>query len=143
MISFLSFEFFITSCYYVLSFSLSLSLSLPETQLFYDSVKLTRLFAYIYFHRDYVHQSNIIIDHKKVNTIQNRRTSVIKFNNDSTLYKTWWWSKFFAQIMQSHQLSLESEFSFNKSKTRWTVIFPRPYQLLHERFVALECARDA
>lgn len=44
--------------------------------------------TYIYFHRDYVHQSNIIIDHKKVNTIQNRRTSVIKFNNDSTLYKT-------------------------------------------------------
>lgn len=48
--------------------------------------------TYIYFHRDYyndyVHQSNIIIDYKKVNTIQNRRTSVIKFNNDSTLYKT-------------------------------------------------------
>lgn len=44
--------------------------------------------TYIYFHRDYVYQSNIIIDHKKVNTIQNRRTSVIKFNNDSTLYKT-------------------------------------------------------
>lgn len=25
--------------------------------------------TYIYFHRDYVYQSNIIIDHKKVNTI--------------------------------------------------------------------------